>query len=990
MRLFILLIGFLYSGTAFCQPFNLTVYREADGLPSGYIEGAMEDSRGYLWLATFGGISRFDGKSFVNYDIKEGLPNKYCDELMEDKKGRIWIATRRGLSMFDGNKFTNYIHPDSNYTSYISTLKEDKQGDISFLLSANGHSDIYKIQGSRMVKREHPKGFADSAIWYYLVLDDGTTIFKTYYHAYALYTNGQLQQLPELDYKYCKIIKCLTNGFYYATEAGIFLWQHGVSKRITNLSFKNQILTAFYIDKQERLWLASQDIGLWVINLKDETDFFIDANKDLPGALVPGFYQDKQGTHWICTFRGLVKATDKYVQHFTKKDGILDEDIKSSGSLTHNRIFLFNTIIENGSITQNINLTQQYSLSQKEDAPIFNMVYDEKERLWLFGKFGQVYRYNASKSENLSKTFGEPYLWYSFFDTTNNTLWMGHRNRIILYRNDSIVKTINALDDGSPLRSVMAIEKDTRGNIWISERDRLLLYNGNGFVDASSLFNLPQKVTIAMQYADRAGIWLSTSGYGAIHIKYLPNNTFVKDISLDNANGLPNNEVLAITKDDYNYLWVATLTGLFRVDIKKPNFDGTYNVYPVTANEGIHVNNWNLAFLEKDNFKNIWLGTANGIFKIETNKINTATLPPAIQIEDIQVSNLSDKWFWKTSDSISQFTIPATVTFTYTQNNIVFTCQGINLKSGFVRYSYILEGQEKAWHTNQSFNKATYNNLAPGNYTFRIKAINEYGVESKAEAVFAFEILPPFWQRLWFRLLVIALVIATIYYFVKQREKKIQKDNDLVLKMSELKLTALQSQMNPHFIFNSLNSIQNYIMQQKPVEAARYLSKFSRLIRRILDHSFNHLEPLTDIVETIKMYVELEAFRFSNEFKYTIELRDEDEIGRTELPPMLLQPFVENAIIHGLMPKEGEKHLQIIMEQKKGQVLISIDDNGVGRKGEVEKRPGHISRAEKIVNDMLQTMESLQGVQPTINFIDKKDDSGNAAGTRVEIIVPVK
>jgi sensor histidine kinase YesM len=237
---------------------------------------------------------------------------------------------------------------------------------------------------------------------------------------------------------------------------------------------------------------------------------------------------------------------------------------------------------------------------------------------------------------------------------------------------------------------------------------------------------------------------------------------------------------------------------------------------------------------------------------------------------------------------------------------------------------------------------------------------------------------------------VIALVITAIYYFVKQREKKIQKDNDLVLKMSELKLTALQSQMNPHFIFNSLNSIQNYIMQQKPVEAARYLSKFSRLIRRILDHSFNHLEPLTEIVETIKMYVELEAFRFSNEFKYTIELRDEDEIGRTELPPMLLQPFVENAIIHGLMPKEGEKHLKIIMEQKTGHVLISIDDNGVGRKGEVEKRPGHISRAEKIENDMLQTMESLQGVQPVINFIDKKDEQGNAAGTRVEITVPVK
>ena len=893
--------------------------------------------------------------------------------------------------MFDGNKFTNYIHPDSNYTSYIFNLEENKKGEINFILSANSIADVYKIQGERMVKDTHPKGFADSAIWLHVDLDDSTTVFKTYYNGYVLYPNGKLQLIPELSYKYCKIIKRPgdTHGFYFATDAGIFHWQGGVIRRITNLSFKGQILTTFYIDREERLWLASQDNGVWIVNLKDESVFFIDGLKDLPGALVPRVFQDKQGTHWICTFRGLVRATDKYVQQFTKKEGLLDDDIKSSGSLTGKRLFLYNTIIENGSITNNPNLKKQFPLSVKDDAPIFGIAIDEKERLWCFGKFGQVYRYTGTKSENLSAKFGEPYLWYSFFDTADNTLWMGHRNKIILYRNDSIVKTITSLDNGSPLRSVIAIKGDIWGNIWVTERDRLLLYNHNGFVDASPLFKLPQKVTIGMQYADRSGIWFYTSGYGAFHLKRLANNSFVKDICLDNTNGLPNNEVLAITKDDYNYLWVATLTGLFRVDLKKPNFDGTYNVYPVTANEGVYVNNWNLAFLEKDDYKNVWLGTANGIFKIETNKINTTTLPPIIQIENIELANKAGNWQHNPKDSTGFFSMPANAVFDYTQNAIVFTYQGINLKSGFVRYTYILEGLEKNWHSNQAFNKATYNNLAPGKYRFRVKAINEYGVESKTEAVFSFEILPPFWQRLWFRLLMAGLVIATIYYFVNQREKKIQKDNDLVLKMSELKLTALQSQMNPHFIFNSLNSIQNYIMQQKPVEAARYLSKFSRLIRRILDHSFNHLEPLTEIVETIRMYVELEAFRFSNEFKYTIELRDEDEIGRTELPPMLLQPFVENAIIHGLMPKEGEKHLQIIMEQKTGYVLISIDDNGVGRKGEVEKRPGHISRAEKIVNDMLQTMQNLQGVQPVINFIDKKDTDGNAAGTRVEITVPL-
>ncbi|MEO7312595.1 MAG: two-component regulator propeller domain-containing protein [Chitinophagaceae bacterium] len=991
MRNFFLLLILCVASQVMGQPFNLTVYREAEGLPTGYIENAMQDSRGYLWFSTFGGISRFDGKTFVNYDIKEGLPSKYCDGMTEDSKGRLWIATRRGLSMFDGKIFTNYQHPDSNYTSYIGQIEEGKDGVIRLLIGINETNGLYKLQNGRIVKDEQPKGFKDSTITIYRELENGAIIFKTPYNGYLVEPNGKLRTMPELRGQFTKILqeKGDSYGFYYLSEAGIFYWKNGLTQQITNLNFKGRIITTFKIDKEHRLWVAD-DSGVYVISADRKNVYFIDGTKDLPGYLVPDIFQDKQGTHWICTFRGLVKATDKYVQHLGAEDGLLDTDIQSSGYLTKGRIFMGNNIIQNGALYKYPQAVLNLYRDQYQQSPARNITLDEKDRLWMFGKYGDIYRYNGAKLENLTPKLGKLSPWPNCFDTVTNTIWFGTRTQICQYRNDSIIQTTTRIDDGSPLRSVVAVKRDIWGNVWISERDRIILSDGKHFKDVTGLFKLLQKVTIVLQVSDSTGLWFSTAGFGAIHLKRLPNNTFEKDIELDNTSGLPNNEVMAIAKDDFNYLWVATLTGLFRIDLKKANFDGTYNVYPISANEGVNVNNWNLAFLERDQFKNVWMGTANGVFKIETGKINTTTPPPAIQIEDIQVSNKQDNWQYNHSDTGSKFAMPLQAVFTYTENNIVFTCQGINLKSGFVRYLYILEGQEKNWHSNQVFNKATYNNLAPAKYRFRVKAINEYGVASTTEAIFSFEIKPPFWQTWWLRLLVAAGVIAAIYYFVKRREKRIQKDSDLALKMSELKLTALQSQMNPHFIFNSLNSIQNYIMQQKPVAAARYLSKFSRLIRRILDHSFNHLEPLTEILETIKMYVELEAFRFSNEFRYNIELRDEDEIGRAELPPMLLQPFVENAIIHGLMPKEGDKHLSIIMEKRNDQVLISIEDNGVGRKEEVEKRPGHISRAQKIVDDMLQTMQSLQGVQPTINFIDRKDEAGNAAGTRVEILVPLK
>jgi len=300
----------------------------------------MQDRRGYLWFGTFGGISRFNGKNFVNYDIKEGLPSKYCDEIIEDKKGRLWIATRRGLSMFGGKKFTNYQHPDSNYASYIGHLNEGKDGYIRFLLGVNGKNAMCRVKSGVIVKDVHPKGFQDSSLSLYLLLENGTAIFRAPHSGYILYPDGRLQVLPEIKYKYAKVLlkPGEPNSFYYASESGVFYRKNGISTKINNLSFKDQILTAFYIDWEGRLWLAD-DRGVYVLSPNGSQVFFIDGHKELPGYLVPSIFQDKQGTHWICTFRGLVKATDKYVQHFRAEDGLRDTDILSSGRLTNARFF---------------------------------------------------------------------------------------------------------------------------------------------------------------------------------------------------------------------------------------------------------------------------------------------------------------------------------------------------------------------------------------------------------------------------------------------------------------------------------------------------------------------------------------------------------------------------------------------------------------------------------------------------------------------------
>jgi LytS/YehU family sensor histidine kinase len=262
--------------------------------------------------------------------------------------------------------------------------------------------------------------------------------------------------------------------------------------------------------------------------------------------------------------------------------------------------------------------------------------------------------------------------------------------------------------------------------------------------------------------------------------------------------------------------------------------------------------------------------------------------------------------------------------------------------------------------------------------------MNADGVWSRPEE-FVFSIAPPFWQTWWFRIAVALFIIAILYYFIRRREKIKMENNQIALQIAELKLQTLQSQMNPHFIFNSLNSVQKYILEHNPAEGARYLSKFSKLIRKILDNSHHNLLPLHQIVKTLEMYIELESLRFNREFSYELLKDEDDEMMNRKLPPMLLQPFVENAIWHGLMPKEGEKKLIVAIQKKNDQLYCLIEDNGVGREKAPAAEEGHISRGEKMITGMLESLQQLLHVKPKIIITDL---NGSTTGTRVEIFIP--
>jgi LytS/YehU family sensor histidine kinase len=308
-----------------------------------------------------------------------------------------------------------------------------------------------------------------------------------------------------------------------------------------------------------------------------------------------------------------------------------------------------------------------------------------------------------------------------------------------------------------------------------------------------------------------------------------------------------------------------------------------------------------------------------------------------------------------------------------------------------VQYAVQLEGLEDDWRYVKDQSTMTYMNLSPGKYTFRVKASNSEGKWSDQFYEFPFEILPPFWQTWWFRILAVLIVPFVLAVIIRSRFKTVKRKAQLSEQMAELKMQALRAQMNPHFIFNALNSIQHLIVKNEGDLAFSYLSKFSRLLRMILNVSDKAFVSLEVEVEMLQLYLDLEALRFDHHMHYSIDV-EEDDITGISIPTLLIQPYVENAIWHGLVPKTGTRELNITITATTDRLIISVKDNGIGRKRAAEIKSmqpiRYESKGMSINSDRLSIIGDPR--QSKVEIIDLYNDNGEAAGTKVVISMPMQ
>lgn len=243
--------------------------------------------------------------------------------------------------------------------------------------------------------------------------------------------------------------------------------------------------------------------------------------------------------------------------------------------------------------------------------------------------------------------------------------------------------------------------------------------------------------------------------------------------------------------------------------------------------------------------------------------------------------------------------------------------------------------------------------------------------------------------------LVTVMLLLTTFIHMRGRQIRVREKvrSDFSKRIAEAKMQSLRAQMNPHFIFNSLNSINTFILKNETDEASDYLTKFSRLIRTVLNNSKNTLVSLEDELEALTIYLELEQIRFSNKFEFTIIMDEFLDANRVFVPPLLLQPYVENALWHGLMQKEEQGRIDISAYKHGEQVIFTIQDNGIGRKKSAESKSAFEFKDKSlgmtIMAERISTINALYGSDAEINITDLYDTNQCAAGTRVCISTPI-
>jgi ligand-binding sensor domain-containing protein len=899
-----------------------------------FVSCITEDAQHNLWIGTIAGVNKFDGKKFQGFTKEHGLIDNSISSCVRDKEGNIWFGTPKGISKLTDGAFINFSVKDGLVNNSVKCLFMDRGGNI-WIGTEGGLS---KFDGKK---------------------------FQNYGIAQGLYAetvNG--------------ITEDQAGMIWIATSEGIF-------------QLKDQTLTAYQkeqgltesniktilCDYKNTLWLGT-DKGIIKFENNVFTPYFIrrDQNSNLVGCL----YQDYERNLWIGTYAGLFKYRGNPFVSYGIHDGLTSNFI--FGILRDSNGTLWVGSQGGGLFRFDKDGFSQFNKDNGLNANTVNSIYEYSPgQLWLATDKG-LFFYNGKTFSKGKDTCGvfENTLDLFFKDTKGN-LWIGGKNKLYKYNGNKF--TCHALPSRNENFDVWCLQEDRQGTLWIgSYLGGLVKYDGKSFVECSRQMGFTNDSYLA-SLIDKQGIIY----FGTLDGVWSYDPVTKQKGHFSKAEGMSSDLVYSLTfGKTENEIWVGTNQGLNRIDLAEYKKSGRKNIIQFGKQEGfsgVECNSGN--YVEQDG--SIWFGTVNGLIKYDPHEY----IPNE---KESKISITGFRLFY--TDTI----LPNNIHLPYNMNNITFNYSGICLTNpSKVNYSYILDGFEKNWSPQSAERLATYSNLPPGTYTFKVTSSNNEGLWNTVPAEFMFTIERPFWKTWWFIVVSVCSILLGLILSIRLRIRQIKnrekQKTELNKKIANIESQALRAQMNPHFIFNTLSSIQHYISNNDTDAALKYLSKFAKLMRRIMDNSKQQLISVAEEISALDLYLELEVMRFDKKFEYKITVDSSIDQNYDRIPSMLIQPYVENAIIHGLLPKQGAGRILISMKRHGDTIVCAIEDNGIGRERSKEFKKNrvqqHKSMGMSITRERLDILNSSLNSNLNAEIVDLYED-GQPAGTKVQLIIPIE
>ena len=945
-------------------------YNVKDGLTNATVFAAVQDRDGFIWFATPTGVSRFDGKRFRNYAKKDGLPDNEVVRLAADDKNRVWFFTYSGKPSFYSN---NYIHNENNDSSLVYDNRghfmlyafEDAAKVVWFQTSNN---TVTRYNGRKAINDDR---FSAINLFYWLKND---SIFKPLQPYYNIANLNELvvpsnklniyHSIAPMTAQLATLIRSksiLINGndLYTYNEKSIIPFLSG-----DNIGIAEDISTVCVVG--DHLWIGTQRALYMVKNFfKGERK----VTRLLENHYVTSILYDREGNIWITTYGdGVYYIPHKnfYFSYLDNTNGLYSHSVFSV--FKNSRISDLLLVGQNAGILNTIDnrgVSKQFNLDSSGIRNSILSILQYKNNEVVISTDNGVFSFLLDQQK--------PRLLESIKAVRDIDVSKSGKLRIATY--NRVVTVPGGIQDIAPADILITSISSVGDSAYFVGSNNGLYEGREGapFISLSATDSLLKHSIKDLKWVGDK-LFIGTSDNG---ICVMQNRKVIKQFTT--KDGLTSDICQQLYYDGKDKLYVATNKGVSVIDVNKLEF-----ITKITSNDG----------LMSDDVRNVcksgdtlFIATSNGLCYFREDNIPVDSVPPKIYLDVIRYG---DSTYYMHQSSFEHL-FERKGSFEVEFGAIAFDLPDL------VEYQYNFSNDSaRGWVTTKS-NIIPYPNLQPGNYQLLIRA-KKYKSEWGKPLVLSIIIRPQWYQQWWARgiLLVLGLLLVTlILRFIITRIKAAEKrKTEYNRRIAELEAKALTNQMNPHFIFNSLNSVQHLILEKEEKQALNFLADFATLMRQMLNNSRKSYISLDDEITFLTRYLELEKIRFASSFMYRFELEPALKDHTVYIPPMLIQPIIENAIKHGLAPKNGSGQLDVKFWMKEDILYCTVEDDGIGwdRSNSIKtgKLMKHESTALSVIKERLQIIKSFNGSVGKLEIIDKFNSGFSSKdGTLVEILIPI-